>query len=142
MKNNSKKYNIILILSGIALLWGLFYVFMPKEESLNNAPEPATQQQTVSPTEVSNIKTFDLVINGKKITSGDSVLKVNLNDEVTINVTSDEAEELHIHGYDNSVELVPSQKAELKFTANISGRFPFELENSGTELGSIEVQPK
>ncbi len=86
--------------------------------------------------------TFNIVIKEKKIVSGPTTIKVNQGDEITINITADEAEEFHVHAYDNSVELEPNKEATLTFTANLSGRFPFELEQSKTEIGAIEVQPK
>src|SRR3989338_221346 len=86
--------------------------------------------------------TFNLVIKEKKVISGQTTIKINQGDEVTIKITSDEAEEFHVHAYDNSVELEPNKQATLTFTANLSGRFPFELENSKTEIGALEVQPK
>ncbi|EKE06150.1 MAG: blue (type1) copper protein [uncultured bacterium] len=86
--------------------------------------------------------TFNLVIKEKKVISGPTTIKINQGDEVTIKITSDEAEEFHVHAYDNSVELEPNKQATLTFTANLSGRFPFELENSKTEIGALEVQPK
>lgn len=86
--------------------------------------------------------TFELVIQNKKIVSGPETIKVNQGEDLTIKITSDEAEEFHVHAYDNSVELEPNKQATLTFTANLSGRFPFELEKSKTELGALEVQPK
>lgn len=86
--------------------------------------------------------TYELVINGKKLTSGPETIKVNQGDEVTIKIISDETEEFHVHAYDNSVELEPGKQATLTFTAKMSGRFPFELESSKTEIGALEVQPK
>lgn len=86
--------------------------------------------------------TFDLVIQNKKVVSGPTTIKVNQGDEVTIKITSDEAEEFHVHAYDNSVELEPGKQATLTFNAKLSGRFPFELENSKTEVGVLEVQPR
>ena len=85
---------------------------------------------------------YELVIQSKKLISGPETIKVNQDDEVTIKITSDETEEFHVHAYDNSVELEPGKQATLTFTASLSGRFPFELENSKTEIGALEVQPK
>ena len=85
---------------------------------------------------------YELVIQGKKLVSGPATIKVTQGDEVTIKITSDESEEFHVHAYDNSVELEPNKEATLTFTAKLSGRFPFELENSKTEIGALEVQPK
>lgn len=96
---------------------------------------PVANQTTVP-------NTYELIIQDKKLISGSATIKVTQGDEVTIKITSDEAEEFHVHAYDNSVELEPGKQATLTFTANLSGRFPFELENSKTEIGALEVQPK
>lgn len=88
-------------------------------------------------------KTFDLMISGRKITSGPSTLSVTQGDSVTITVVDmDEDEELHLHGYNTSVEFKKGEKAQLTFTADASGRFPMELEGSKTELGALEVSPR
>lgn len=86
--------------------------------------------------------TFEIVIQNKKIVSGPATIKINQGDGITIKIISDEAEEFHVHAYDNSVELEPNKQATLTFNAKLSGRFPFELEKSKTELGTLEVQPK
>ncbi len=82
------------------------------------------------------------MIKSRKLVSGTETIKVSQDDKVEINVTSDEPEEFHIHGYDNSVDLEKDTKATLSFTANISGRFDYELENSKTDIGALEVSPK
>lgn len=88
-------------------------------------------------------KTFDLTVTGKKIVSGPQILAANQGDTVTINITdTDEGEELHLHGYDKMVEFKKGEKATITFVASASGRFPFELEQSKTDLGALEVQPK
>lgn len=86
--------------------------------------------------------TFEIVIQNKKIVSGQTTIKVNQGDDITIKISADEAEEFHVHAYDESVELEGGKLATLTFNAKLSGRFPFELEKSKTELGVLEVQPK
>lgn len=86
-------------------------------------------------------KMFHIEIVEKAITSGETTLTVNQGDTVTIMVMADEAEEFHVHGYDVSIDLMPGEMAEATFVAGASGRFPFELEESKTELGALEVQP-
>lgn len=88
-------------------------------------------------------KTFDLTVTGRKIVSGSPTLTVNQGDTVTINITdTDEGEELHLHGYDKMAEFKKGEKATITFVASASGRFPFELENSKTDLGALEVLPQ
>jgi len=85
---------------------------------------------------------FHLEIREKKFTSTLSTLHVYQGDSVEINVMSDEQEELYLHGYDKSVALEAGKKSTLAFTAEISGKFTFELSGSGVEIGVLIVEPK
>lgn len=87
-------------------------------------------------------KSFTLVVEGRKLVMGPSVLSVTQGDVVTIHITVDEEEELHLHGYDKSIDLEKGKEGSLVFDASASGRFPFELERSKTELGAVEVAPR
>ncbi len=115
---------LLLIIGTVVLLIGLFLIFRPEN-----------QEQS------SNQKVFNLEIEDRKIVSGPTTLQVSANNSVTIKIKSDENEEFHLHGYDRSVDLNPDTESELNFTADLTGRFMFELENSKTELGALEVQP-
>lgn len=145
------RYNtVIFIVLGALVLGGLFVVFKPKtspsitqsnQQDINtNQNKSVVKDSVTQQSPLPNI--FELVIQGKKLVSGPATIKVNQGDEVTINISSDEAEVIHFHGYNQSLKLEPNTKATLSFTANLSGRFPFELENSNTEIGALEVQPK
>jgi len=85
---------------------------------------------------------FHLEIREKKFTSTLSTLHVYQGDSVEINVLSDGQEELYLHGYDKSVALEAGKTSTLTFTADISGKFTFELLRSGVEIGSLVVEPK
>jgi len=135
---------IFYVVAGVIVLSVLFFLFKPKTE-VQTPPTPQTtteQATTPSPTPQSKVKIFELVVKGKKLVSGPETITVNESDEVTIKVTADEPEEFHLHGYDKSVDLEKNTPAELTFTANLTGRFVFELEQSKTDLGAVEVQPK
>jgi heme/copper-type cytochrome/quinol oxidase subunit 2 len=58
---------------------------------------------------------------------------------VTLAVTSDVADEVHVHGYDVETELEPGTPAELTFDATIPGVFEVELHESGTVLLTLQV---
>jgi heme/copper-type cytochrome/quinol oxidase subunit 2 len=58
---------------------------------------------------------------------------------VTLTVTSDVADEAHLHGYDLETELTPGQAAELRFDATIPGVFELELHEAGTVLLTLQV---
>ncbi|MGL5825448.1 MAG: cupredoxin domain-containing protein [Nocardioides sp.] len=74
------------------------------------------------------------------VTPEPDTVDVALNDTVTIEVTSDVAEEIHVHGYDKLIELEPNTTGSLTITADIPGRFEVELEQSATLLFEMEVK--
>ncbi len=133
--------NLIYLIIAVVILIGLFYILKPKPAS-NPQPPKTISTESTSSAQNANVKTFDLVVQNKKLVSGPDALKVTEGDQVTIKITNDEPEELHLHGYDKSVDLEASKAASLTFTANLTGRFPYELEHSKTEIGALEVTPK
>ncbi len=70
---------------------------------------------------------------------GSGRFEVPLGETVTIRVTSDVAEEIHVHGYDLTLELVAGTTGELTFVADIPGVFEVELERSHLPLFDLEV---
>jgi hypothetical protein len=85
---------------------------------------------------------FDIVVQHGKRISGPAVLKVQQGDDVVLQVTTDTADELHLHGYNLLVKLVPNRAGTLHFTAKLTGRFTYELHKSDLELGALEVYPR
>jgi len=86
--------------------------------------------------------TLDIVVKGGRRISDQAILKVKKGEDVTLRITSDVADEFHLHGYNLHVVLLPDKMATLKFTAKLTGRFPFEFHKSGLELGALEVFPQ
>ncbi len=129
-------------LLAIGLLIILFLFTKPQNQppSLSQSPLPSDSLPTSAPT--STPQSFSLVVQNRKLVSGPETIQVREGDEVEIKVTSDEAEELHLHGYNQSVDLEKDEPATLRFLADKSGRYEYELEHSGTPLGVIEVQPQ
>lgn len=60
---------------------------------------------------------------------------------VVITVTSDVADEVHVHGYDLMADVAPGAPATIRFTADAPGRFEIELENTGVQIAELEVRP-
>lgn len=76
---------------------------------------------------------------GQVTSSAGDRLQVAVGETVRLEVASDTAEEVHVHGYDLSADVAPGQAASLAFTADIPGIFEVELEKSHTPLLSLEV---
>jgi hypothetical protein len=60
---------------------------------------------------------------------------------VVLVVTSDVADEIHLHGYDKSRDVAAGGTIRLPFRATIPGRFEAELESRGVQIAEITVQP-
>ena len=83
-------------------------------------------------------QTIDVTVTGDKMSP--STISVHQGDKVTLNVTADKKEEIHLHGYDIHFEIEkPGAKVTKTFTADKTGDFPIEIEDTGKELGSLKV---
>lgn len=91
---------------------------------------------------------IDVQIEHRKVV-GDPVIRLTEEQEVRIVWTTDEAAELHIHGYDIRIDISPDAPAEISFTAYATGRFAVTSHGFGGDHGHghetllyIEVYPK
>lgn len=133
-----KNKTFIILFLGLNLLW-----ITGCTQNNVDVPPVVVNPPTINPqNNQTATKKFSLILKNKKIASESSILQVNQGDQVVMEITSDEDEELHLHGYDLSINLEKYKPAQLTFKANISGRFPYELEKSSTELGTLEVLPQ
>ena len=83
--------------------------------------------------------TLDVTVTGT--TMSPSSLSVKQGDHVTMSVTTDKAEEIHLHEYDIKFEAEPGKKVTHTFTANITGDHVIEIEDTSTEIGKLTVNP-
>jgi heme/copper-type cytochrome/quinol oxidase subunit 2 len=104
------------------------------------APAAPAANQVIVQSATPNV--YDIVVQGGRRISEPAVLKVHQGEDVKFRITSDVADELHLHGYNLHVPLSPGRGAVLQFTAKLTGRFTYELHKSGKELGALEVYPR
>ena len=114
---------VVVILVVLLVLGGLFFLLRP------DPPEGAPQDRT-----------FAVSIEGGEMSPGE--ISVNEDDNVTLHVSSDKLMELHLHGYDVEREVEPGETAELRFEADLTGRFEIEDHESEKELGTLQVRPR
>ncbi|NUR98531.1 MAG: hypothetical protein HOV67_25155 [Kribbellaceae bacterium] len=55
-------------------------------------------------------------------------------------MTTDVADELHLHGYDLEKETVPGKPATIEFDASIPGEFEAELHHTHLTVVEFEVR--
>ena len=79
------------------------------------------------------------VKNGK-VQMPDDVVELSLGEPVRLEITSDTADEVHVHGYERKAEVAPGQKVVLEFNADIPGTFEVEFEDAGLKLFELQVR--
>jgi hypothetical protein len=82
---------------------------------------------------------IEVTVSGDDVQGGGRK-QVKKDEPVTIRVTSDEADEIHVHGYDLKAELEAGVPGEITFTPNAAGVFEVELEEQGLQLLELEVR--
>jgi uncharacterized cupredoxin-like copper-binding protein len=142
---------IALIAGALGLLVSLYFALSPggDDETATPATTAATTQQGTTTTEPAATTTEPSATTAPSgpvrftITAGGAIErgKVKVGREVQVVVSSDVADEVHLHGYDLSAEVAPGEQAEIEFDATIPGQFEIELENRGQLIGVLEVSP-
>jgi hypothetical protein len=66
---------------------------------------------------------------------------VERGEQVALDVRSDIADDVHLHGYDLSEEVKPGSRARIVFVADLPGRFVVELESRHLQIAQLEVRP-
>jgi hypothetical protein len=108
---------------------------MPGMEGMDHSAMSASPSATPAGVVVH----IDLV-NGKPATRPQAIVKVNKGETFTLIATSDKAYEIHIHGYDKKLQLTPGQTGTVSFTADQTGTFEVEIEDTSTHLFNLQVR--
>ena len=101
--------------------------------------ETTTSETTT--TEAENPTTVKVVVVDGAPKGGIVRRTVSKGDRVVLVVTSDVADEIHLHGYDVSRDVEAGGTVRLPFKATIPGRFEAELESRGVQIADITVEP-
>jgi hypothetical protein len=82
-----------------------------------------------------------IVVRGGKPVGGVKVITVNKGDPVRFSVTSDVADEIHVHGYDFHKDVAKGGTVSFAFPAKIDGEFVVELESRAEQIAALRVNP-
>jgi hypothetical protein len=77
---------------------------------------------------------------GGAVVGGVARQAVPLGSTVQLVVSSDVADEVHLHGYDRKVDVPAGGTATLSLVANVPGVFDVELESRSKLLMRLEVR--
>ncbi len=67
-----------------------------------------------------------ITIKDGRVTPNGEAVSVAKGGTVTITVTSDQADEIHVHGYDKSIKVTPGTPVQVQFVADQTGVFEVE----------------
>ncbi len=116
----------------------------PPPETTTTAPpttDPPTTTQSRPPettTTAAAERLIEIEVVGGEITGGARTERIELSEQVTIRVSGDSSDEVHVHGYDLFIHLNDGE-GELSFTADIPGVFEVELEGAHQLLINLQV---
>jgi hypothetical protein len=96
------------------------------------APEPSTTSSAPTTRIV-------VTVQGGSVHTASRRVTVRRGRAVEIDVTSDAADEFHLHGYDRELELRPGVPGVLRFVADQPGVFEAEFHKSGASAFELRV---
>ncbi|MGI8559560.1 MAG: hypothetical protein ACR2ND_14865 [Solirubrobacteraceae bacterium] len=86
------------------------------------------------------VRHFHIVAVAGKPVGGVQKLTANRGDTIDLQVSSDVADEIHLHGYDLHTNVTSGRPAQLKFRATIEGNFVIEFESRSTQIAALTVK--
>jgi len=92
------------------------------EDATTTSTAAASPATTEAPDEAEEeVLLVTLAFAGGEVTSGAQRIEVDAGERVRLEVTSDIAEEVHVHGYDLEAGLVPGETAVIELTGDLPG---------------------
>ena len=113
-----------------------------REETNQATTGAATTRPADSPESASmGGKVPTIVIRNGEPVGGIKELEYSAGDEIRFEVTSDVADEVHVHGYDLMQDVPAGGTVSFDFPAEIEGIFEAELEGRKEQIAEIRVNP-
>ncbi len=78
------------------------------------------------------VRIINLEVKERHISVPDETIRVNEGETVELHIASDEAGELHLHGYDVKIRLEADKTTVTVVETNVAGRFPITAHGFGT----------
>jgi hypothetical protein len=141
---------LLIVGIAIAVAAGLYLVLRPDDTDEPTAtPPPVTTTQATTtvtttapppppgPPPPARVR---IVVEGGLPVGGPRRVTVALGRRVILNVTSDVADHVHLHGYDLMQDVGPGQPATIRFRATRPGTVEAELEDRGVQIARITTQ--
>jgi hypothetical protein len=107
----------------------------PASSTASSAPASPTPSETAfAGTEI------EVAVRDGRVDPPTRRVEVAEGEQVRLLITSDTADELHVHGFDIEQDLPAGQQVTVDFTADQTGVFEIETHESGLQLVQLEVR--
>jgi hypothetical protein len=138
--------------AAVVVVAALFVVLRPDDDDESSAGTATTTQTTVTtPTVTTPVvpqppqppppARVRVTLKNGLPEGGPVRVTVARNRHVVLAVTSDVADEVHLHGYNLMRDVAPGQPATITFRATIVGTVEAELEERGVRIATITTKP-
>ncbi len=106
-----------------------------------SAAPSATQTPTdaAAPSPTPSVRTVAVFYAGGEVTGTSGREEVPVGEQVVLRISSDVAEQVHVHGYDLEGVIPAGGSVDIPLTASIPGVFEVELHDSGKVLFQLRV---
>ena len=82
-----------------------------------------------------------VVVRDGEPVGGIQELEYSAGEQIRFRVSSDKAEEIHVHGYDIAKDVPAGGTVEFDFPAELEGIYEAELEGLGVQIVELRVNP-
>jgi hypothetical protein len=129
----------IALLASLAVVAVVAFIILKPSDSSTTSSSPTTDTTAKAPSSRPTIP--NVRVKGGKPVGGIQDLEFAKGDTARFAVTSDVADEVHVHGYDVHKDVRPGHPVKFTFPAKIDGEFVVELESRGEQIASLKVTP-
>lgn len=86
--------------------------------------------------------TIEVTIANGQVTPTNATLRAKVNEQITLRITSDVTDELHVHSVpDHKFEIAAAPNQTFQFSVDVPGNVDVELHHIKRTIATIQVQP-
>ena len=126
-----KKYSFHPPLASLGLAIFLLCISAQSQLQSGSAAKPQQQEQHVA-----------LAIAQRKIAAKPPTIRVRQDTWITVDWSTDEIVSIHLHGYDQLLEVKPGETKTMRIDATVPGRFPVSAHDYGAQTEGKGKQHK
>lgn len=109
------------------------------DPTVGAAPEGAGEESGALEPDV-GVQEVEVSVAGGEVTPPPGRVEVTRGDRVRVTVSSDEADEVHVHGYELEGTVGPGQPFVVEFVADADGQYEVETHDAGLLLFQLLVR--